>query len=75
MSAIRKRNGEDRGEEVPVAAAEIDQACGRTIGIFISDPVKPQFSLAENGMKTLQIATAGKSGGIGWREGVEFFGS
>jgi hypothetical protein len=65
MSAMRKRNGEDRGEEVSVAATEIDQACGRTIGIFASDPVKPELLLAENGMKPLQIATAGKSGGIG----------
>jgi hypothetical protein len=53
MSAMRKRNGEDRGEKVPVAATEIDQACGRTIGIFILDPTKPQFLLAENGMKAL----------------------
>jgi hypothetical protein len=53
MSAMRKRNGENRGEEVTVAATEIDQACGRTIGIFASDPVKPQFLLAENGMKAL----------------------
>jgi hypothetical protein len=75
MSAMRKRDGEDRGEEVPVAATEIDQTGGRTIGIFVSDPGKPQFSLAENGMKALQIASAGNSSGIGWGEGVEFFGS
>ena len=75
MSAMRKRDGEDRGEEVPVAATEIDEACGRTIGIFASDPLKPQFLLAENGVKALQIATAGNSSGIGWGEGVEFFGS
>jgi len=72
---MRKRNGKDRGEEVPVAATDINQACGRTIGIFVLDPVKPQFLLAENGVKALQIASAGKSSGIRWREGVEFFGS
>jgi hypothetical protein len=75
MAAMRKCDGEDGGEEVTVAATEIDQACGRTIGIFPSDPVKPQFLLAENGMKALKIATAGKSGGIGRGERVEFFGS
>lgn len=75
MSAMRKRNGKDRGEEVSVAATDINQACGRTIGIFVSDPVKPQFLLAKNGMKPLQISSAGKSGGIGRGEGVEFFGS
>jgi hypothetical protein len=53
MAAMRKRNGEDGGEEVSVAATEIDQACRRTIGIFASDPLKPQFLLAENGMKAL----------------------
>jgi hypothetical protein len=50
---MRKCDGEDGGEKVPVAATEIDQACRRTIGIFASDPVKPQFLLAENGMKAL----------------------
>jgi hypothetical protein len=75
MSAMRKHNGEDRGEEVSVAATEINQTGGRTIGIFVSDPVKPQFLLAESGMKALQISSAGKSSGIGRGEGVEFFGS
>jgi hypothetical protein len=72
---MRKRNGKDRGEEVSVAATEIDQACRRTIGICASDPVKPQLLLAQNEMKALQIASAGKSSGIRWREGVEYFGS
>lgn len=41
---------------------------------MVLQPAKPETSLAEEGMKALEIATAGEGGGMGWGERVEFFG-
>jgi hypothetical protein len=74
MPAVWESLWQQGGEEVSVAATEIDQAGGGTIRISFLKPAKPETGLAEERVEALKIAPTGQGGRVGGGKGVENFG-
>ena len=68
-----KGQGKDAGQKVSISGTEINQA-GRGAGRILStEPMKPQFFLAENRVETLKIPATGPCPGVGGGERIEDF--
>jgi len=73
VSAVWESEGENLSEEIGIAATEIGQRAGWRGRIGFFEPLDPEAVLTENGVKALEVPSAGEGRGIERGKGVENF--